>query len=534
MELVPAAFAARGSSVIAGAPTPIAAAGMLANLRTIANVTILRAGENWHLSTGDATFTPSDLAAAVAALDDPAIHTPILKLGHSDPRPGFDGQPAFGKLINLRVENEGMDLVADIAGVPQWMADAMPTSWPTRSIEGYVNYQTATGKTHSLVITGLALLAEGPAIETLEDLPLALGTMVAAETTPPPVGQRFAGQPSTQPVMASVTYEDVRRAFYDAVDDIKDLSNWAWIRELVIDPPQLVVDDDDNGLWRVAYSVNGNEVTFSDPEQVRVEYVAAAAAPRRDGVTVFASREQSVQPANEGEAMDLSILRQSLGLADSTPDAEVLRLASERLSPPAATAPVDTPTPTPTPEPVAETTDAPTATAPTQTATPPTATVTTPPPATTTAPAAPVQEAVTEVQVTPPVAPTAFQPPPGTRLVDEEYLVRMEQGVAAGIAASARQLREDCERYVDSVIAAGRMSPQNTKLRNVIEAAWKRNPAEADAIVENLSQAFPVSEIGHAAGGIEASAAAQYAQWDEQDNALWGQMAPMSAGKAGA
>lgn len=517
-------FATQGASVIAGSPAPAGMAELLANLVTVPNVEILEAGEGWHLSTGDATFTPEDLAAAVAALDDPAIRCPILKLGHTDPRPGFDGQPAFGKLINLRTENEGMTLVADIAGVPKWMADAMPTSWPTRSIEGYVNYQTATGKTHPLVITGLALLAEGPAIETLEDLPLALGTLVAAETAPPPAGQRFAGHPSNEPVMASVTYEDVRRAFYDARDEIKILDPYAWIRELVIDPPELIVDNDDGDMWRITYSVNGSEVTFGEPEQVRVEYVAAAAAPRRDGVTVFASREQSVAPSEQGEHMDLTVLRQSLGLPDSTPNDEVLRLASERLAQPTATTPAENPAPTP--EPTAEVTEpvAPTTTAPPA----PTAEVITPP-TTSTAPSTSVQDAVTEVEITP--SAPEMQIPEGAVLVDAAQWADVQRRLQTGELAAGRLIREDRERYVNNVIAAGRMSPQNTALRQVIEAAWNRNPAEADAIVENLAQAFPVAEIGHAAGGIEAGQA-QTAAHDAQDISLFRELGAVRAGKA--
>src|SRR4051812_16834895 len=113
------------------------------SLVTIPNVELLEVGEDWHAQSGDFTVTYEHLVAAVAAQDDPAVRTPVLKAGHTDPR--FDGQPAYGKVENFRLSENGQTLIGDYVGVPSWLADAMPSAYPRRSIEGFFNWTTATG-----------------------------------------------------------------------------------------------------------------------------------------------------------------------------------------------------------------------------------------------------------------------------------------------------------------------------------------------------------------------------------------------------
>ncbi|MCZ4535565.1 hypothetical protein O4159_08840 [Gordonia terrae] len=133
---------------------------------TIPGVEIARVG-SFEASTGPATFTADDFASAVAALAAGVIHRPVLKLGHEDPR--FDGAPSVGWVDHLRIN--GPVLVGDLAGVPRWLADAMPTSWPNRSLEGVVGYTDADGRVWPFVLTGLALLgATAPAIGNLAEL----------------------------------------------------------------------------------------------------------------------------------------------------------------------------------------------------------------------------------------------------------------------------------------------------------------------------------------------------------------------------
>src|SRR4051812_21485156 len=114
---------------------------MAGAMRTIKKVEILHAGVEYLLSTGPTTITPEDLRDVVmAANEDPSIPNPRLKIGHIDPRfngPEFDGEPAFGKATNLRLSENGMTVMADYVGVPGWLADILPTAYPSRSIEGY-------------------------------------------------------------------------------------------------------------------------------------------------------------------------------------------------------------------------------------------------------------------------------------------------------------------------------------------------------------------------------------------------------------
>lgn len=548
-------------------------------LVVVPNVEILEVGENWHLSTGDTTFTPDDLASAVAAMDDPAVRSPVLKLGHDDQRPGFnparDGQPAFGKLINLRTENEGMTLVADVAGVPEWLAEIWPTAYPSRSIEGYWDLTTATGHDHPFVVTALALLGEvAPGIETLADLPLAFGItvaqadqdtpaygMVAAETAPAPAestSRRFSGQPAAdpaavpppapapavastphrpRPASASVSYEDVRRAYYDQLEP-HQVWSW-WIRELVIDPAELIVDDDEGHLWRVPYSTNGTTVTFGDPVEVRVEYVdvAAATARQRDGVHVFASRDESREGVT---AMDLTALRQRLGAPDTMSDEEVLALAAQRLdelgaggAPPpptgdATAAPPNPPpaTPPPPPPPPA------TAPAPTGEAVPPAGGLT--------APAGGPGTDATDVVAPPPAAdpPPAGAPalepamasaaPPGVLMVQAEAWDRVQREAAAGAALAARIHVEDRNRFIAGVVNAGRLTPGNSDLRTFLEQTWDRDPAAAAQVAGSLQVAFATSETGHSAA-VELTTD----RFDKSDVALFPELQSVRAGQNG-
>ncbi|HEU5046146.1 MAG TPA: hypothetical protein VFT75_18645 [Nocardioidaceae bacterium] len=139
------------------------------NLVTVPNVEILEVGEDWETSTGVFSFDETDLRSAIESQADPAVRTPILKLGHVDQR--FDGQPSFGRLENLRTNNNDQTLVADLTGTPQWLASIMWAAYPRRSIEGEYGVITRTGNRWPFVLTALALLGDAyPAINTLEDL----------------------------------------------------------------------------------------------------------------------------------------------------------------------------------------------------------------------------------------------------------------------------------------------------------------------------------------------------------------------------
>ena len=249
----------------------------LPQLATVPDVEIVAAG-TWPLSTGDATFTPADLAAAVQASQCPAVGSPVIKIGHTDPR--FDGEPAVGRVANMRLTSDGTKLTGDLAGMPAWLAAAMPSAFPNRSIEGMYGYACQIGHQHPFVITGLALLgvtAPGVGVlSSLKDIAALYGVAAAAGETGNStwnlrLGEVMAGTTSPGPGPAA-TIEDVRRAYYD--NPATPMTYW--ITEIQLSPLQLIVADEaSNLMYRVPVTVDGADVQFGDPVPVQVAYLDA-------------------------------------------------------------------------------------------------------------------------------------------------------------------------------------------------------------------------------------------------------------------
>lgn len=193
-------------------------------------------------------------------------------------------------------------------------------------MEGALNAKTATGKTHRMVIEAVSLLGITlPGVSTLEDLTSYYGTEVP-EGTEIVEGEAIAAKTigGGQQVQASVSTEDVRRAFYETLTD--DRYFW-WVKDIRLDPDELIVEDDDNGdLYRVPYSVAGTDVNFGEPIPSEVVYVdksdAVAASSHGRSVAAFASRDESRKQEQENE-MDPKQIRASLGLAEDATDEEV-------------------------------------------------------------------------------------------------------------------------------------------------------------------------------------------------------------------
>lgn len=282
-------------------------------------VELLRAG-TWDLSTGSATFSTADLASAVAALGCPAVRRPVLKLGHTDPR--FDGEPAVGWVDNLAVSNGGGTLVGDYVGMPEWLGQVLASAYPDRSIEGEFDHRCQKGHTHPLVITAVALLGvSAPGVGglgSLQDVARLYG--VAASTTAQtgtPVSvlvhaSRKDGNavpnPTPRTVAASVTAEDVSRAFYES-----DLgSSWdAWIEELQIEPLQVIYVNDATGeRSRVPVTIGEDEaLSFGEPVPVVLSYqdVASVAASARPKAVRYASRHESRPDAPGVRTLDTPV-----------------------------------------------------------------------------------------------------------------------------------------------------------------------------------------------------------------------------------
>jgi hypothetical protein len=418
-------------------------------LRTVKNVTIMEAGVQYTLSSGPATFTPEDLAdAVVAANEDPSIPTPRLKLGHTDPRYNddqqFDGNPAFGRASNLRLNENGMEVIADFVGVPEWLAEIMPAAFPSRSIEGHWNIPSHAGKHWRFVLTACSLLGvTWPGITQLDDLPL-LQHMYGSEVPPgveiaPELAGGDAMRLFAKRSAASANLDDIRRAFYNDFVPNRDEANWWWVRAVMTDPNQLVVEDDESGqLFMIDFLSDGKgSVSFGEPDPVRIEYVpdqrdaqkaasehlAAALVTGREVVASWPSRVESRPEAKAtGGVMGPKEVRDALGLPEDASEEQV----HEALLAKAGITGETPPDPTPAPE------------------------------------ITPVVEPTPAVELTPaperqPVA--ASNLPPGTVLVDEQTWESMRAGLGRVDKMVEENDKSKRETLVMAAIADGRIPP---------------------------------------------------------------------------
>lgn len=309
-------------------------------LATVPGVEIASVGY-WNLSNAS-DWHPSaeDLAAAVAALDCPAVRRPVLKFGHTG-EPG-EGDPSIGIVDNLRLSDDGHTLIGDYVGVPAWLAAAdeagrsvLASAYPDRSGEFQRDYICQLGHTHPFVVHAVALLGVvRPGIGTLESL-------YDLYTKAP---QKETDMPQASVALAGTTTDQVRKAYYEANKDW-----YLWVREMYVDPPELIVQDDrDDSLARVPYTVTGDgEVEFGEPQAVKVEYVAARAKTEKPAVS-FASRAEARPAASagadssadeaegtKGKEDTMSTLKeglaQKLGLAADVDDEALLKAFEEAL-----------------------------------------------------------------------------------------------------------------------------------------------------------------------------------------------------------
>jgi hypothetical protein len=135
---------------------------------TVSDVELVSAGMAWNGVGGPYWITGEHIADMVAAQDDPLIRTARVKLGHFDPRfnaglsshdpLNLSATPAFGSVVNLRTTQGGAMLVGDLIEVPAWLATAMPSAYPARSIEWTWDVRTEGDRLYTAVLTDLALL----------------------------------------------------------------------------------------------------------------------------------------------------------------------------------------------------------------------------------------------------------------------------------------------------------------------------------------------------------------------------------------
>lgn len=320
----------------------------IGKLVNVEDVEIVQTGIEYPLSTGPATFTTDDLADAVASQDDPAIKAPRLRLGHSGLNdPAWDGEPAIGTLGNLRLAQSGHTIVGDYVGIPEWLADVLPSAYPARSIDGAIGVETNTGHNWRLVITDLALLGvQWPGVSTLDDIKALYSKDGPENVTVYTTVEELAAGMTT--VQARTDVDDVRRQYYQTLDSSQ---YWWWVRSQYYNPDELIVEDEESGeLYRVPFTTDSNgEASFSDPIAVRIEYedkpekdqpkkeeteaamAAAMTLLKRRPEKVFASRAESREGVVvAGTAtVDPAALRQALGLESDASDEDVVQAMAD-------------------------------------------------------------------------------------------------------------------------------------------------------------------------------------------------------------
>lgn len=142
---------------------------------TIPGVQLLKVGRWYSKSHPDGRdYTAAELAAAVAAYNDPTVDHPVLKIGHrsklAEAHLG-DGAPALGWVANLRLDDNGTTLVGDLVDVPAKLAAIIPKAFRRRSAELAFGVRAASGKAYAMVLNALSLLGEQPpAVKGLDDV----------------------------------------------------------------------------------------------------------------------------------------------------------------------------------------------------------------------------------------------------------------------------------------------------------------------------------------------------------------------------
>lgn len=451
------------------------------SLITIPNVPIVSTG-TYQLMTGETTFTAEDLAAAVAAQDDPAVQSPRLKIGHTTKF--GDGEPCFGKVLNMRLDATGQTIIGDYVDVPAWLAEIMPVAYPSRSIEGIRNAETSTGKEHALLIEAVSLLGVvAPGVSVLDDLTNLYGSEMPEGTEVVASGERVCASVGEDRmptrVHAAVEVEDVRRSYYE---QLSGEQMWWWIRAIRLDPQDLIVDDDEGGLYRVPFEVGSDGVSFGDPVPVEIVYVdaesdktqaARIAAGSGRVVASFNERSES-RPETKETTMEPNEVRQLLGLPEDASDDDVRAKLAER-----AEAPQEVPSPAES-EPGAEESEE---------------------------SEAPAEETPEESEPSSEPTPEEAEQPV---TVDAATWREVKASAERGEAAHRQLADEKRERILTDAVKAGKFPPSRVEH---YRAAYNADPEGTEQLIASLAEGLvPVHEEG-GAPGESASEAAYPVEW---------------------
>jgi hypothetical protein len=336
--------------------TQMAATVEVGEFVDLKDIPILETGVEYPASTGSFTVSSEMIQEVLQSQLDPHIPPPRIKIAHADNAVDSDlqslfeqvnadrdaSQPALGTIQNMRAVNNGQTLIGDFYGLPEWLAAILETAYPARSIEGGAWKNEANGKEYAFMVEAVSLLGVvWPGCTSLADLQELFskdGPKVQVIEMKRP---KMEGGSNVPRIALQVNVEDIRRTFYE--EFAQGDRYWWWDRELLIDPNEMIVEDPEEGqLYRLAFDLEGETVTFKDPKPVKIKYVPDTAkkaddkvvaerllAPQLEGagrvlaINHTPPRESERQNREESPemAIDIKVLRDRLGLtAEQLPD----------------------------------------------------------------------------------------------------------------------------------------------------------------------------------------------------------------------
>jgi hypothetical protein len=149
----------------------------------------------------------------------------------------------------------------------------------------------------------------------------------------------------TKEVKAQVSMTGIIDAFYNDFATEASGRYWWWCQMVLLDPNEIIVNDGEDQLYRIPFTIDGDSVTFGEAQPVKIEYVdiaaraeqavaacAGIASVRGEKVAAsYDSRADTCPDRKEGGTMKEQIakLRAKLNLPADTPDEEVIRVAAE-------------------------------------------------------------------------------------------------------------------------------------------------------------------------------------------------------------
>jgi hypothetical protein len=279
---------------------------------------------------------------------------------------------------------------------------------------------------------------------------------------------------------SSTNAEDVRRSFYDTVATQENDQYWWWIRALLLDPNELIVDDDEGGLYRIPFTMGDDEVTFSDPIPVKIQYVDQPATAASFAGAVIASvysdskssrpdtrSKPSVTPSKVKANVNLNALRKRLGLPEDATEEEINSALENE------------PTPTDIPEDDSVAGESPTG----------------------------ASEGTSGGEGSTESGTTAASRG-DTVVVDRDTFTKMQSDAALGRQAYDRQQATDRDSYLAAAVQQGKFAPSRIEHWR---KAWDADSEGTKATIDSLAAGLiPVGQLGAAPNEESDTAATAY------------------------